>query len=199
MTKFAEFQQKAKQLATCLARTYGQHVGCLSLFSLFIPSHAAMDDATTISTLAHSLDETYELIQYARLVKKDPLLTLDDFNEFRRKILIGIYLVKWVQYDSVVSNCLHQSLIDFFRTHLGVQSIKEIDQDFFDSCLSDLSYYCTFVYERREEQTYFDLNKRLGATIQKDIHESRHFLFNKNGSSLSEIYRGIMNSLGSVY
>lgn len=29
---FAEFQQKAKRLATCLARTYGQHVGCLSFF-----------------------------------------------------------------------------------------------------------------------------------------------------------------------
>lgn len=29
---FAEFQQKAKRLATCLARTSGQHVGCLSFF-----------------------------------------------------------------------------------------------------------------------------------------------------------------------
>lgn len=29
---FAEFQQKAIRLATCLARTNGQHVGCLSFF-----------------------------------------------------------------------------------------------------------------------------------------------------------------------
>ncbi|CAM3055756.1 Uncharacterised protein [Legionella steigerwaltii] len=200
MTKFAEFQQKAKQLATCLARTYGQHVGCFSFFSLLIPNHVAMDDAITISMLAHSLDETYDLIQYVRLVKRDPQLTLDDFNEFRRKVIIGIYLIKWFQYDSLVSNYLHQSLIDLFRSHLGVQSIEEIDQDFFNSCLSELSYYCTFVYEHREEKTYFDLNKRLGATIQKDIHEVKHFSFNKDSSSLCGLYRGIMNSLGmSMY
>lgn len=200
MTKFAEFQQKAKRLATCLARTYGQHVGCLSFFSLFISNHVAMDDATTISILAHSLDETYELIQYVKAVKRDPELTLDDFNEFRRKVIIGMYLVKWFQYNSAVSNYLHQSLIDLFRSHLGVQSIEEMDQDFFNSCLNDFSYYCTFVYERREEKAYFSLNDRLGATIQKDIHEAKHFSINKNSSSLYGVYKGIMSSLGmSVY
>ncbi len=197
---FAEFQQKAKRLATCLARTYGQHVGCLSFFSLFISKHAAMDDATAISMVAHSLDETYELIQYVKVVKRNPELTLDDFNEFRRKVIIGIYLVKWFQYDSSVSNYLHQSLIDLFRSHLGIQSLEDMDKDFFNSCLSEFSYYCTFVYERREEKTYEDLNKRLGATIQKDIHETKYFSFNKNSSSLYGFYKGVMSSLGmSMY
>lgn len=90
-----------------------------------------MDDATTISMLAHSLDETYELIQYVKAVKRNPKLTLDDFNEFRRKVIIGIYLVKWFQYDSSVSNYLHQSLIDLFRSHLGIQSLEDMDKDFF--------------------------------------------------------------------
>ena len=200
MTEFAEFQQNAKQLVTCLARTYRRHVGCLSFFSLFFSNHAAMSDATTISMLADSLDETYELIQYVKDVKRDPKLTLDDFNEFRRKVIIGIYLVKWFQYNSSVSNYLHQSLIDLFRNHLGVQSIEEINQDFFNSCLSEFSYYCTFVYERREEKTYIDLNMRLGATIQKDIHEAKYFSFNRNSSSLYGVCGGILSSLGiSVY
>ncbi|MCW8410409.1 hypothetical protein OQJ13_15625 [Legionella sp. PATHC035] len=194
MTKFAEFQQNAKQIAACLARTYGQHVGCLGFFSLLIPSHADMNDAATISMLADSLDETYELIPYVKLVKKDPQLTLDDFNEFRIKVIIGIYLVKWFQYNSSVSNYLHHSLIELFQSHLGVHSIEEIDRDFYDSCLSDLSYYCTFVYERREEKTYSDLNKQLGATIQKDIHEAKYFLWDRNSSLLYQFCRGIMDS-----
>ncbi len=200
MTKFAEFQQKAKRLATCLARSYGHHVGCLNFFSLFIPNHVAIDDAATISMLAHSLDETYELIQYVKVVKRDPTLTLDDFNEFRRQVLIGIYLVKWFQYSSSVSNYLYQSLIDLFRSHLEVQSLEEMDKDFFNSCLSEFSYYCTFVFERREEKTYSELNMRLGATIQKDIHEAKYFSSGKNSSSLYGLCRGIMNSLGmSMY
>ncbi|MCW8397649.1 hypothetical protein OQJ26_02460 [Legionella sp. PATHC038] len=200
MTKFAEFQQNAKQIATCLARAHGQHVGCLSFFSLLISSHAAMNDAATISMLADSLDETYELIPYAKLVKKDPQLTLDDFNEFRRKVIIGIYLVKWFQHNYSVSHYLHHSLIELFRSHLGVQSIEEIDRDFFESCLSELSYYCTFVYERREEKAYSDLNKQLGATIQKDIHEAKYFSLDRNSSSLYQFCRGIMDSLGkNVY
>jgi hypothetical protein len=126
-----------------------------------------MDDATAISMVAHSLDETYELIQYVKVVKRNPELTLDDFNEFRRKVIIGIYLVKWFQYDSSVSNYLHQSLIDLFRSHLGIHE---------------------------------DLNKRLGATIQKDIHETKYFSFNKNPSSLYGLYKGVMSSLGmSMY
>ncbi|QMT60077.1 hypothetical protein [Legionella sp. PC997] len=200
MTEFAEFQQKAKKLATCLARSYGHHVGCLNFFSLFVPNHVAIDDAATISILAHNLDETYELIQYVKVVKRDLTLTLDDFNEFKRKVIIGIYLVKWIQYNSSVSNYLYQSLIELFRSHLEIQSLDEMDKDFFNSCLSEFSYYCTFVYERREEETYRELNKRLGATIQKDIHEAKYFSSSKNSSALFGLYRGIMNSLGmSMY
>ncbi|WP_454785794.1 hypothetical protein [Legionella sp. WA2024007413] len=200
MTEFAEFQQKAKKLATCLARSYGHHVGCLNFFSLFVPNHVAIDDAATISMLAHSLDETYELIQYVKVVKRDLTLTLDDFNEFKSKVIIGIYLVKWTQYNSSVSNYLYQSLIELFRSHLEIQSLDEMDKDFFNSCLSEFSYYCTFVYERREEETYRELNKRLGATIQKDIHEAKYFSSSKNSSALFGLYRGIMNSLGmSMY
>ncbi|KTC90081.1 hypothetical protein OQJ18_05625 [Fluoribacter dumoffii] len=200
MPHFAEFQQKAKKLATCLARSYGQNMGCLSFFSLFIPNNAAMEDATTISMLAHSLDETYDLIQYVKLVKNEPQLTLDEFNEFRRKVIIGIYLLKWSQYSTSARTSLHQSLIDLFRKHLGVHSIGEINQDFFNSCLSDLSYYCTFVYERREEGSYSDLDHRLGATIQKEIHEAKYFSSRNNSLSFYGLYAGIMNSLGmSMY
>ncbi|WP_115708673.1 hypothetical protein [Legionella sainthelensi] len=196
MTQFAKFQQKAKRLAMCLARTYGQHAGCLSFFSILIPDNAAMDDAGTISLLAQSLDETYELLNYVKDVKRDPKLTLDEFNEFRTKVLIGIYLLKWFQYSLIINSYLHQPLIDLFRSHLGVQSLEEIDKRFFDSCLSDLSYYCTFVYERREEKTYSELNTQLGVTIQKDIHEAKHLSFHNGSSALYEIYRGIMGSLG---
>ncbi|KTD60661.1 hypothetical protein Lsan_1952 [Legionella santicrucis] len=196
MTQFAIFQQKAKRLAMCLARAYGQHAGCLSFFSILIPDNAAMDDASTISLLARSLDETYDLLNYVKDVKRDPKLTLDDFNEFRTKVIIGIYLLKWFQYSSIINSYLHQPLIDLFRGHLGVQSLEEINKGFFDSCLSDLSYYCTFVYERREEKTYSELNTRLGATIQKDIHEAKHLSFYNGSSALYGIYRGIMGSLG---
>ena len=195
MTQFAEFQQQAKRLARCLARVYGQHAGCLSFFSILIPENAAMDDAITISMLAQSLDETYDLINYVKDVKRDSKLTLNDFNEFRTKVLIGIYLVKWFQHNSTVDNFLHKSLLDLFRSHLGVQSLGEVDKDFFYSCLNELSYYCTFVYERREEKTYVQLNNRLGATIQKEIHEARYLSFDNDSSSLCGIYRGIMDSL----
>ncbi|KTC81797.1 hypothetical protein [Legionella cincinnatiensis] len=196
MTQFAMFQQKAKRLAMCLAKAYGQHAGCLSFFSILIPDNAAMDDASTISLLAQSLDETYDLLNYVKDVKRDPKLTLDDFDEFRTKVIIGIYLLKWLQYNSIINSYLHQPLIDLFRGHLGVQSLEEINKGFFDSCLSDLSYYCTFVYERREEKTYSELNTRLGVTIQKDIHEAKHLSFHNDLSALYGIYRGIMGSLG---
>lgn len=200
MTPFAEFQQKAKRLATCFARKYGQHVGCFNFFSTYLSNHVAMDDAATISMLAHCLDETYELLTYVKVIKRESQLTLDDFNEFRRNVIIGIYLVKWIQYHSSVSNYLHQNLIDIFRNHLGIYSLEDMDKDFFNTCLSELSYYCTFVYERRNEETYKNLNKKLGATIQKDIHEAKNFTFNKNQSSLYGLYRGIMSSLGmNVY
>ncbi|KTD06599.1 hypothetical protein Lgra_2542 [Legionella gratiana] len=194
MTQFAQFQQKAKRLAKCFAGT-GQHAGCLSFFSM-LPDHVAMDDASTISFLAQSLDETYDLINYVKEVKRDPKLTLDEFNEFRTKVIIGMYLVKWFQYNSIIKSYLHQPLIDLFRSHLGVESLEEIDKRFFDSCLSDLSYYCTFVYEKREEKIYSELNKRLGVTIQKEIHEAKHLSFHNGSSTMYDIYRGIINSLG---
>jgi hypothetical protein len=78
MIEFAEFQQKSKQLATSFAQTYGQHVGCLSFFSILALNHVAMDDTATISLLAHRLDETYELIRYVRYIKRDQNLTLHE-------------------------------------------------------------------------------------------------------------------------
>lgn len=196
MTQFAEFQQKAKQLAMSLAKAYGQHAGCLSFFSILIPDSAAMDDAITIGMLAQSLDDAYDLFHYVKEVKRDPQLTLDEFNEFRAKVIIGIYFVKWFQYNATIGSYLNKTLIDLFRSHLSVQSLEEVDKGFFDSCLCDLSYYCTFVYKRHEEKAYVELNQRLGVTIQKDIHDAKHLSFPNGSSALYGIYRGIMDSLG---
>jgi hypothetical protein len=86
-------------------------------------------------------------------------------------------------------------LFKFFSIPVPNVNLEEVDKDLFNSCLNELSYYCTFVYSKSDEETYSDLNKQLGATIQKDIHEVRYLSFN-NDSSLYRFCKGIMSSLG---
>jgi hypothetical protein len=189
---FEQLQQKAKDLPNRLLSLYKKSQNhCLSFFTLLLSSNdSAIDDANTIATLACSLDEEYDkpLCDY---LDTHPENLGRDLQTFKKQVLIGIYLIKWFQYNSVIFNNRANSLLSLFREDMEVSTLEELDENEYKLCLRSLSYYCSFVYHNKDVGLNSALDVGLGPEIQLDIHNARIMLF--SNSSLS--YRGFYEML----
>ncbi len=197
MPEFAEFLQNAKKLYRKLTRHFMSQQGCMSFFSVLVPNNSALKDASTISKLAHSLEETDDkhLRSYIEKIPKCFIVDQNDFEEFKKKVLVGIYLIKWSQYSSSVTYYLNKPLVELFQLDLEIQSPIEMDEMMVDTSLQALSQYCSFIYENQHNPIYADLNQQLGATIQVDIHTIRNLKFTED-TSWYGVYTGLIRTLG---
>lgn len=170
---------------------------CISFFSTFVPNSGALDDASTISKIAYSLEETNDkyLQSYIEKIPKCSIVNQSEFEEFKTKVLIGIYLIKWSQYKSPVTYYLNKPLVELFQLDLGIQSPIEMDDMMVDASLHALSQYCSFIYENQHQPIYADLNQQLGATIQVVIHTVRNLKFTED-SSWYGVCTEVMRTLG---
>lgn len=200
MPEFAIIQQNAKQLSKRIARSYGeQQGGCYTFFTAIIPSlmnRDAMEDAHTIGLMATSLndDNDEDLMCYLRTVDKDSDLTSKQFEKYKNKVLIGMYLMIWSQYNALISTHLNSKMIGLFQMDLEIASPTD-DKLLFDSSLSALGLYCCFIYQHRNQNIYGRLYERLDPNIQANIHTLRTNKQNDN-SSWYGICTGILSSLG---
>lgn len=197
MPEFTELQQNAKQLLKKMTGIFTKSQSCFTFFKALAPNNSILVDACTIGMLASSLDEENDnaLIEYLQGEKKDSLLTLREFEEFKTQVLIGCYILKWQYYNSLVMSYINKSLIELFQQDLKISSFSEMEEKYTDSCLKVFSQYCTFVYNNRANRPYADLNKQLGESIQVDIHAVR-FPSKSNSASAYGLYTGILHALG---
>ena len=172
--------------------------GCLNFFSAIVPNNSALEVAATISMLANSLDELNDknLRSYVERVTQNSNLSVKEFEAFKTKILLGIYFIKWSNYNSTVAYYINKPLIDLFQSDLGIESLTEMDDQMKDESLAALSQYCSYVYENRRKKIYADLNRSLGPMIQADIHNTRNSKSAENSSWYGVVYTGIMRTLG---
>lgn len=184
MLEFAIFKQNAMQLSRKLSRSYSQSLGCMGFFSALIPSTTSLEDSLTIGMLASSLNEENDdrILNYMRSFTKNARLSIKEYENFKSKVLAGLYLVMWSHYNSTVLTYLNKTFIEYLLQDLGVDSIEDMDDDLYDSCLHSFSYYCSFIYQNRQERGYADLNSRLGITIQADIETARNIRYIKDDS-----------------
>lgn len=196
MLEFAILKQNAMQLPRKLMRCNAQNMGCMGFFSVMIPNTGSIDDAVTIQMIARGLSDEHDelLLNFVRSFSKYSIVSDREFKDFKSKVLTGIYLLKWSQYNSSVSTFLNKSFIEYMQMDLGINSIQEMDDDLFNSSLDTLSYYCTFVYQNKNNHDFFNLNKRLGISVQADIETVRQSRFIPDNSWFGA-YSGMFCSL----
>lgn len=198
MLEFTKLKQNAINLYKKLTVSSCNTMGCFSFFSAYMPTKAVSQDAWTIGMVARSLHEDYDqgLVNFTKTFASEPIVTVEELSEFKRKVLIGIYLLIWSQYNSLTSNLMYQPLIHSIEQALDVRTLQDVDDELLNSSLTALSQYSSYIYEHRSEQLLFtDLNKRLGTTIQVDIETARHMKM-QNASSWFEKYSGMFCALG---
>lgn len=197
MLEFAKFQQNAKKMFGKLTQHFMKQQGCLCFFSAIVPNNGALDDASVIGMLASSLDDSNDkhLLSYIKENTKYPVHSSKEFEDFKAKILLGIYLIKWSHYNSSVAYYLNKPLIEMFQLDLGIKSLTDMDDRMKDASLDALSHYCSYVYENRHKKSYADLNRSLGVTVQVDIHKIRNTKFAED-SSWYGVYAGILHTIG---
>lgn len=197
MPEFTSFLQDAKNLSKKVVQYFVNKQSCIGFFSALIPNNSAIDDASTISLLAQCLEQSNDesLKNYIETIPDHSFLSDDEFIDFKTRILVGIYLMKWCNYSSTMAYYTNKSLIEFFQHDLGIQSLDEMDIRITDASLEALSQFCSYVYENNHISLYADLSKQLGATIQPDIHKVRKDKCTEN-SSWSDVYTGIMRTMG---
>ncbi len=201
MPEFAILELNAKKLSDRVAKSYAyQTAGCFGFFTAVVPqilNNSAMEDAITIGMVARSLSEFNDpgLIRYLQSIDNKGIYSNKVIEEYKTKILTGMYLMIWSQYNTSVSSYLNKKLIEFFQMDLEIVSPLEMDVSFFDASLAALSQYCSFIYQNRSESSYSRLNDRLGETIQVNIHTLRDQKF-KQDDSWYGVYTGIISSLG---
>lgn len=198
MPEFAELQLSAESLSKRLTRNYSTNFGCVGFFSVLIPNNTALTDSFTIAMTARSLDEENDekLLAYVKSFSSYSLVSANEFKEFKRNVLTGMYLLMWSHYNSTVSHYMHHSLVQLFQTDLGVNSLEEMDIDRFNSSLTALSQYCTYLYMYNDDlRVYSELNQRLGEAVQADIETVRNSR-STTSSSWYDLYNGFICTLG---
>lgn len=184
MTRFNELQKNAKQLSERLHYKELHYSGsrCITFFSILAPTtDVARKDAITIALLASSLDNKY-----------DPILrqhfnTTEDFSTFKEQVLTGLYLLKWFQYNSIMTGYLNRCLIDLFRKDLELPSLDSMKSAPFNLCLDSLSRYCSYLYTHKEKPLNCTLNARLGEQVQWEIVQVREKSFARGPSLFNDI------------
>lgn len=196
MPEFATLQQNAKKMSGTLSRHFMSQQGCLSFFSAIVPNNSALDDACTITMLANSLDDSNDrkLRIYLDRMFNHPVMTVQEFEDFKTRVLLGIYIFKWANYNSSLVYYINKPLIELFQIGLEIQTLAELDEQMMNSSLKALSHYCSYVYENRYKQMFEDINNSLGDTIQLEIHNTLCEI-NAENSSWYSVYAKIVSTI----
>ncbi|MDI1352887.1 MAG: hypothetical protein PSV35_09025, partial [bacterium] len=104
-------------------------------------------------------------------------------------------LLKWSQNCNSVTSFTNLPLIKLFQADLNIKSMADLDKKYINSCLDVFSQYCSLIFEYQNELAYAELNKKLGDTIQVEIHAVQHQRVN-HSSSWQSVYLDVMNTLG---
>ncbi len=128
-------------------------------------------DIEIIATLAYCLDAQYDndLKSFYPSIK--------DLDVFKEQVLIGIYLVKWFKYNTLVNSYIYKSLIDLFREHLEISALDYMNETYFSLCLQSLSKYCSYIYFNEYKGFNAQLKKIIDKSIQLDIDKTRKMSF----------------------
>lgn len=193
MTLFDELQLNAKKISTRLLRAYTGHVGCTTFFTMLLMPRddALFDDAALVAELASSLDPQYDedLNDYFNE-------EISDLAVFKEQVLVGMYLLKWFKYNSVINGYWYGALLDLFRDDLKLSALENIGQDKYKLCLDSLSKYCSYVFYNDKKGLNPTLIVKLDKKIQLDIYNASKMSFLSVPSLYSDIYNGIICSIG---
>lgn len=201
MPEFSDIQKNAKDLPLSLAHTYTKQQGCLCFFSAIIPqltNNCAWQDANALECMAGSLDveNDPELMIYFKRIYKTSENATNELVKFKYRILTGAYLFIWSRYNNSVASYLNKPLIEHFQSALEIQSPADINSKSVEKDLTAFSQYCSFVYHNRSKiKIYEELNKKLGETIQVDIHNLIQSKFAED-NSWQGLYKGLIGSFG---
>lgn len=196
MSQFDTLQQHARQLPQAFKESFSEEQGCMFFFQFAVPSVDAINDSVVISHLAESLDSEHDdaLSAFFQNAHADRLITAEQYLEFKKQILTGMYLLKWSKYTPSVFSA-NNSLITLFQAGLAIKSPTELDEHFIGRCFDALSHYCSFVYANKHITLYSDLNQRLGISIQTEIHQALHAK-EDDGLSWYTVLSGAIETLG---
>jgi hypothetical protein len=196
MPEFIEFQLNAKKLTERLpGTTKSQQVLTCSFFPPLMMDKKVLQDACLISMVADALDKANDddLIGYLQDQKEHSLLTKDEFIDFKTKALMGFYLLKWRQYDSLLTSYIYTTLIALFQNDLHVTELDKLSKEEVDACFEKLVQFCVFLNINQSNPIYKHLYNQLGNSIQLDIHKARY-----PKSSTSVVYDVVQAGMQSV-
>lgn len=194
MLDFSVMIQNAQNLVQKLTRSFVPSFGCLGFFSM-VPqmlTSGTVQDASTLSLFATTLASHPEALKkyLANYIK---LSNPAEFEEFQKKILIGMYIYLCSQYNSSLSYYLNRHFIALIKKELQISELGQISQELYSQSLDALSHYCSFIYENRSNGDYKELHERLGSNIQLIIHEIER---NAVAEPSLNCFSGVMYSLG---
>jgi hypothetical protein len=179
MPDFTELQLEAKQLPKKITGIFNKTqsgIGCITLFKASILDNSVLVAARTIEMTAISLDKRNDLplMRYLQKERVHGLLNWDEFFEFKTKVLVGCYLFKWKQNNTLINSESQNFLIKLMKNDLDAKALTDMSPEYIDSCLDHFSQYCSFVYAHQHHSDYSTLYKQLGDDIQPDIHAVRY-------------------------
>lgn len=194
MLEFSVMIQNAQNLVQKLTRSFVPSVGCFGFFSM-VPqmlTSGTVQDAETLSLFATTLASDSEAFKkhIANYIK---LSTPFEFEEFQKKILIGMYIYLCSQYNSSISYYLNRHFIALIKKELQISELAHLSQELYSQSLEALSHYCSFIYQNRFNGNYKVLHERLGSNIQLIIHEIER---NTAVEPSLNCFSGVMYSLG---
>ncbi|HRD69704.1 MAG TPA: hypothetical protein PK657_06145 [Legionella sp.] len=201
MPRFTEFLNNAKNLNGSLTARFLKPQGCISFFSSFVASSTyILDDAEIISKIAATFDEDDLLIDYILVDQENYDLDATQLEFFKIKTLSGFYILKWAEYSESLTSFVYKPLIEFFQKELQLNSLGDMDDEFYNSSLFVFSQYCSFLYKKSlsnelNTKVYFELINRLGSGIQVDIHNKMRRL-DTHPRSWSDTISGIAQRFG---
>lgn len=174
MLNYAQFSNNAKNLVDRLADSYSKQASFFSTFTACFSQFyitSSMDDAALISLMAETLSnvEDMNLFLFARDDTNYPITEINELNEYKKQILIGIYLKVWSKHKySLLSFTkshfakLLESDLDITKLNLGVEVIN--------NAIDALSQYISYIFSNKDDnESYKKLVEQLGVAIQAEL------------------------------
>lgn len=199
MLEFTELLAHAKRMSKKLGPS-ASSVGCIGFFSAVIPqyiNYRANEDAFAIGLLADTLSLTFdeELKSYLSKRLESGSITDLQFIEFKRRTIGGMYLLVWSHYNTSTGTYLNEAILKELKEGLQLGDPNAMEPDLFDKCLLNLSYYCSYVFEKKKQALFNSLHDYFGESIHPKINILRDRKYQCDSSLLS-VYTGIISSFG---
>lgn len=202
MLEFANIHQKAKQCVEQLIYAM-RPKGCFGFFNILpqLIDNSAMENATTIKLLACTLESEaneFRLFLQSNKIPSYMYASKEEFNSFKDKIILGMYILLWAKQKTLVSYYFNQPLLDIFHNQLQCESLDQVTPELREECLNALKIYCAYTYgNKNSSSNYAKLHERLGDSIQVEIFIALNTRKVTQDTNVSYgCFTGLMGSLG---